>query len=46
MYLDGLLILVILNVSKKTIQLLAERMGDGWDVVVERSHIHVEYDPR
>ena len=26
--------------------LLAERLGDDWDVVVERSHIHVEYDPR
>jgi len=25
---------------------LRERLGKGWDVIVEKTHIHVEYDPR
>ena len=25
---------------------LKERLGAGYDVVLERTHIHVEYDPR
>lgn len=24
---------------------LAEALGDDWDVVLERTHIHVEFDP-
>lgn len=25
--------------------MLAERLGDGFDVILEATHIHVEYDP-
>jgi hypothetical protein len=25
---------------------LKERLGPGYDIVLERTHIHVEYDPR
>lgn len=25
---------------------ISERLGNGYDVVVEKDHIHVEYDPK
>jgi hypothetical protein len=31
---------------KRVVDMLAARLGRGYDVVLETDHIHVEYDPK
>jgi hypothetical protein len=34
------------HVLGKVVELLKQTLGEGYDVVLEKDHIHVEYDPK